>query len=382
MQTHQEPMKNKIKIMHVSGYMGIGGIEEVLLLTAKYNLKHKYDLSFVACRLKDTFISRQIENLGYPFWELGIAGRIYEPRLLTRLYTKFRQFAPQIVSIYGKISLLAVMAARMADVPIVICNEMDMNWQDCGIGLKVAAIVKRKFNRFADKYVACSEAVRRYWDRHNKGLYTVIYLPIDLADFPLPCGSSDGKSFKNGKYPVIGTVSRINPVKGHRYLIEAMPKILAKFPDLRLKIVGAGPLLEDMKALALSLGLGHAVEFTGFVDDVHQERCAMDIFLLPSISEGFPLSIMEAMAAGLPVAASEAGGIPEIVRHGETGLLFPARDPDAIAGAVTEMLSDFEASVEMGIRGRQRLIRLCSPEAYIENLDTLYRELLTAKGAC
>jgi glycosyltransferase involved in cell wall biosynthesis len=128
--------------------------------------------------------------------------------------------------------------------------------------------------------------------------------------------------------------------------------------------------------------LGRAVEFTGFVDDVHQAHYAMDIFLLPSISEGFPLSIMEAMAAGLPVAASRAGGIPEIVRHDETGLLFPAKSPDAIAEAVIKMLTDFESTRKMGVRGRQRLIQLCSPKIYIEKLDRLYQELLVAKGIC
>ena len=373
-------MSKKIRVMHVTGYIGIGGIEEVLLITAKYNLKHKYDLSFAACRIKDTFISRQIENLGYPVWELGIAGRFYELRLITSLIKQFNQYRPQIVSFYGKISMLAVIAARMADVPIVICNEMDMNWHDCGIGLKVAAVVKRKFNRFADKHVACSEAVRKYWGRQNNNQYTVIHLPIDLAEFPAPSGSYDGKSFKNGKYPVIGTVSRINPVKGHQYLIEAMPKIMAPFPNVRLKIVGAGPLLEKMKALAISLGLGKTVEFTGFVDDVHQARCSMDIFLLPSISEGFPLSIMEAMAAELPVAASRAGGIPEIVQHGETGLLFPARNPEAIADAVIKILKDCKAARRMGLRGRERVVRLCSPEIYIQKLDLLYQQLFAAKG--
>lgn len=375
-------MKERIRIMHVTGYLGIGGIEQLLLITAKHNLPHKYDISFATCRIKDNLIRRQIENLGYPVHELNITGRMYEPRLLTKMVKLFNEHRPQIVQFYSKNSILSTIAARIAGVPIIICNEMDMNWQDCGIGLKVAAAVKRKFNRFADKYVACSEAVRSYWDRQNNGLYTVIHLPIDLAGFPLPGSYSDIKSFKNGKYPVIGTVSRINPVKGHRYLIEAMPKILANFPDVRLKIVGAGPLLDKMRALATSLGLDKAVEFTGFVDDVHQARCSMDIFLLPSISEGFPLSIMEAMAAGLPVAASRVGGIPEIVRHGETGLLFPAKNPDAIAEAVIKMLTDFESSCRMGVRGRQRLMRLFTPEIYIEKLNSLYQELLIAKGIC
>ncbi len=370
-----------LKVMHICGWFGVGGVEELLLTTARFNIKEKYELNFVCCRTTDSFIRTQIEKLDCRFFELGISARVYDVRILPRLMKVFKSQKPDIVHFYGKISLLGRIAAKAAGVPVVLCNEVDMNWQNCSLGLKLLSILKKKVVfLFTDKLIACSEAVREYWDPDKTHKSMVVYLPHDAtgswkADF-----SSNGETFKNGKYPVVGTVSRITFVKGHEYLIRAMPKIISVFPSARLRIVGTGPLLKRMKKFALSLGLEKHIDFPGFVEELSKEFAAMDVFVLPSLTEGFPLSLLEAMSAGIPVVASRAGGIPEIVEHGTTGFLVPARDHAALTNTIISLLTNLENTKNIALCARKRIAQQFSPERYIYKLGKLYQELLDLKS--
>ncbi|MCB0165115.1 MAG: glycosyltransferase family 4 protein [Anaerolineae bacterium] len=350
-----------------------------MLITAKYNPREKYDLAFVACGSCEGFIGQEIKKLGYPTYGLNLTTNIYDLRLLPKLVQLLKSYKPDIVHFYFKISFLGRIAARLAGVPIIICNEVDMAWEEYGFGIGLMAHVKRRMDFLAHKVIACSNAVRDYWDRNNSNKYAVIYLPIDMAKFTKQNISANGASFKNNDYPVMGMVSRIYPGKGHEYLLKAMPKIRQSIPNAKLKIVGTGPLMSELQSLSNSLNLNGAVEFTGFIEDLSAELSAMDLFILPSLTEGFPLSIMEAMATGLPVAATPVGGIPEMIEPGETGMLFPTKNPDALADAVVEILRDPENAKRMGQQGRQKAIKQYSPEIYIKQLDELYQELLTTK---
>jgi len=364
--------------MHVSGQLDVGGLDELLWITAKFNLQEKYDLAFTACQSRDGYISRQIQKLGYCVYGLNITQRIYDLRIIPRLIRIFNIYKPHIVHIYFKINFFGRIAAKMAGVPITICHEVDMDWE--GYGLRIIAMIKRKLGFLADKVIASSMAVRKYWDKKGSKKYLVVYEPCDLTKFPRINYLSNGNSYKNGEYPVLGTVSRIWPRKGHEDLIRAMPKIIEAFPSTRLKIVGTGPLMTEMKSLVESLGLWKIIQFTGFVEDVYQALFSMDVFVFPTLTEAFPISVMEAMAVELPIAASAVGGIPEMIEHGKTGLLFSAGNPDSLAKAVIEMLSDYERAILMGKRAKQKVIKEFSPELYIKKLDSLYQELLEAKG--
>jgi glycosyltransferase involved in cell wall biosynthesis len=373
-------MRDKIHIMHCYGAIrtnGFGGVERLLLITAKFNLKTKYDLSFTVFRIKEGFIE-DIEKLGYPVYELKLTNAIYDLRVILKLIKLLRMYKPHIVHFYGKSNFFGRIAAKIAGIPIIICNEVDM--VEFGI-LKYLSMLKRHLDFLPDKVIACSEAVRKYRDKKNSEKYVVIHSPFDLTDFPNGISLSTGNSFKNGEYPVIGTVARISPEKGHKYLIQAMPKILEAFPTARLKIIGTGgPFMREMKALAESLGLGESIEFTGYVEDLYSALFSLDVFVLASLTDAFPISVLEAMAVELPVAASAVDGIPEMITHGETGLLFPSKNSDALAETVIDLLSDIEKAKRMGKEARQNIVSKFTGQMYTQKLDALYQELLEAKG--
>ncbi|MCI5140924.1 MAG: glycosyltransferase family 1 protein [Candidatus Electrothrix sp. ATG1] len=142
--------------------------------------------------------------------------------------------------------------------------------------------------------------------------------------------------------PVIGIISRIEKVKGIKYLLQAMPKIINEFPDITLLIVGDGSEKSSLKAESRQLDIEKNVIFTGARDDIPEVFQVLDIYLLPSLSEGLPMGLLEAMAAGCPVIATAIGGVPSVIKHGVTGVLIPKKNPVAIAKEVIYLLSNYD----------------------------------------
>lgn len=371
-------MHEKIRIMHVAWGLDKGGVEELLFITAKFNLQQKYEVAFTTWASKKGVISEKIEKLGYPVFELNVSSRILDLRAVPKLLRILRTYRPDIVHFYAKIGFSGRIVAKLAGVPHIICNEVDLFARNASLNLRLLAVLKRHTDFLADKVIACSKAVRQYWDPKNSSRYTIMYLPIDTGKLSVtPVNTSaHGGPFKTASAPVIGIVSRMHPGKGHEYLIKAMPQILNAYPNARLRVIGTGILQTELENLARSLNISLSVDFKGFVEDLFPEFFTMDLFVLPSLSEGFPLSIMEAMAMGVPVAATPVGGIPELIIPGETGELFAEKDPDSLAETVIRMLGDYENTVATGLRGKNKVLSECTPEAYIKNLDCLYQELL------
>ena len=179
----------------------------------------------------------------------------------------------------------------------------------------------------------------------------------------------------------IGTVGRLAEQKGFRYLIEAFPRVVAAHPDVHLSIAGEGPLEEELKAQVASLGMQDSITFLGNRRDIPQLLSTFDLFVLPSIYESFPFTILEAMAAGRAVISTTVDGIPESIIEGETGLLDPSRSPEPLAEAILSLLPDPERCAQMGRAGRQRVQAHFTIQAMYDNVEPLYRECMAKKAA-
>jgi len=157
--------------------------------------------------------------------------------------------------------------------------------------------------------------------------------------------------------PLLGCVSRFESFKGLNYLIEAMPTILKRFPYLRLVLVGDGCDMSNLKQLVAKMGLQEQVIFTGAIQAsrIPDVLSKIDLFIHPSIKEGTPLSIIEALAACKPVIATDVGGTSELVRNSLTGLLIPPASPSAIVDAVTYMLTNWRAARAMAVNGQKKI---------------------------
>ncbi|MBD3368055.1 MAG: glycosyltransferase [Candidatus Eisenbacteria bacterium] len=253
------------------------------------------------------------------------------------------------------------------------------------LGATVLTGLVRRTNRMVDRIIVVSEDSRRRYLRSYRppaDKVVAIHNGIDLTRFQ-KVGPRDEVRAELGLDAsdlAATVVGRLTPGKGHDTLLDAAPAVLEAVPSLRLLLVGNGPLEEETRARADALGLGERVLFTGFRDDVPDLLAASDLFVLPSHGESFPLTVLEAMAAGLPVIASDVGGICEAVDHGRSGLLVPAAEPEALADALRRLGGDAGLRREMGERGRVRVERDFDERRSIEAVRSLYEDLDDADG--
>ena len=181
----------------------------------------------------------------------------------------------------------------------------------------------------------------------------------------------------SGERPTVGFIGRLVDQKGCEYLLQAAPAILQAHPDARFLLVGDGPERARLESMARELDIDNAVVFTGYQADPAAMIEAMDIVVMPSIYDPFPLVTLEAMILGRPVVGAAVGGIPEAVEDGRTGVLVPSRDPAAIAREVNGLIENPETSVAMGAAGRQSAQARFSPQVISAQFADLYRELLS-----
>jgi glycosyltransferase involved in cell wall biosynthesis len=173
-----------------------------------------------------------------------------------------------------------------------------------------------------------------------------------LAFPPQPDRQKIRQEFGITQGPVLVTIARLTEQKGHRYLLQTFPDLLKTWPQLCCLFVGEGELHDALRCIAINLGVERACRFVGVREDIADILAAADLFVLPSLSEGFPFVLLEALAMGRPVVASRVNGIPELIEDHKTGLLVPPRDPQALARAIREVLSDPTAASKMGAEGR------------------------------
>jgi glycosyltransferase involved in cell wall biosynthesis len=269
----------------------------------------------------------------------------------------------------------ALLAARLACVPAVLCTLQIVPEQRSAFHLRLEW---RVLGRSIDWIVAVSEITRqRLVDFLDLPANKVVVVPnaVELDRYAQPDSLSRIEVLGSVGIPasalVIGSAARLAPQKGLSYLIDAVPEICAREPTVHVVLIGDGPLRAQLEAQADRLGVEDRVHFVGFTKDVPRWLNALDVFVLPSLFEGLPLSILEAMAAGLPVVATAVDGTPEAVDDGVTGILIPPEDSRAIAEAVLRLLQNPKLRTEQGRAARERAGQF-SLETLAQRISGLY----------
>jgi glycosyltransferase involved in cell wall biosynthesis len=274
----------------------------------------------------------------------------------------------------------ASVLGRIARVPVVIAHEH--MWAYNGGGLR-PLIDRELIARLADTFVAVSQQGRR-------SMIEVERIPAErvvVVTNGIPeMAAGDGARIRDElgippQAPLVGSVGHLRAEKAYEVLIEAAGELLPERPQLRVLIAGEGPERDSLERLSATLELGAAVTLAGARDDIPDLLAALDVAVCCSDFEGGPLSVMEYMAAGLPVVATRVGGLPELVRDGETGVLVPARDPRALALALAELLDDPVRRRELGAAGRELVRSDYGIDAWVASLESLYLSLLERKCA-
>lgn len=179
---------------------------------------------------------------------------------------------------------------------------------------------------------------------------------------------------------IVGVVGNLYPVKGHQYLIDGIPAILEKCPNTSFVFAGRGQLEPHLKEQVNRLGVDAKVFFLGLRQDIPRILAMLDVFVLPSLSEGLSMAILEAMIAGKPVVATQVGGNPELVLDGKTGFLVPPGNSQALAASVVALLTNTERAIQLAEEGKRRAEEQFSLQAMVRAYQELYDECLESKG--
>ena len=298
-----------------------------------------------------------------------------------KLYKLFRQLKPQIVHSRNLAALEAQVPAWAAGVPVRIHGEHGRDVGDLDGSNVLYQRMRRCYRPFVHHYLALSRDLADYLVRKvrvpSKAI-TQVYNGVDTERFQPAAepGRIDGCPFDPAQHWIVGTVGRMQPVKDQIMLAQAFVQALAVAPQLstrlRLVMAGDGPLRAQSQAVLEAAGVAPLAWLPGERTDVADLMRGLHAFALPSLAEGISNTILEAMASGLPVIATDVGGNADLVAHGQTGHIVPSADPAAMAACLIRLASDPDSSRAMGLAGRQRVLAHFSMQAMMSAYQSVY----------
>jgi len=371
-----------VRVVHVDGEKGFSGGEVQLFLLMERLRRQGIDQVLVVRR--GGLAGARAREAGYEVREapMGSSADLGGVAVLRRL---FRELRPDVLHFHtSRAHVLGAFAALGLGIPArVVTRRMDYP-------LRRDPVVRFLYGRAVDRVVAISEAVRREVLRLGIPGERVVLIPsgVEVERFA-PLRERDAAARKAARAalgipaddrPVAGTAASLHRRKGHDVLLRAAARLAATGTACHLVIAGEGPERDALRALADELGLlGDGpvrVHLAGQVSPAEMVLGALDLFVLASRKEGLGVAALEAMAAGLPVVASRVGGLAESVVDGETGLLVPPEDPEALATAMSALLRDPDRRARLGAAGARRVAERYSADAMAAANLALYRELL------
>jgi glycosyltransferase involved in cell wall biosynthesis len=359
----------KIKVLQLVEDMRLGGLERFIAMLAEGLDKEKYDVE-VWCIAEGGSVADELKKAGVQVRVLGIP-TYHSPSAILKLTREVKKAAPDIIHTHGYFaSTIGRIAAKLAGAPVVITHLHTT----FSLRRFRNVAIDRFLNLFTDKIICISKEVRDTFINAGyriEGKAVVIYTGVDSRKYAL--------SDHDGTHNVLSIVASLFPHKGHAYLLEAVSMLAKDFPDLTLQVIGEGCLRNELEETCKALGLSSRVRFLGKRNDIPELLSRSSLFVLPSLREGLGVAIIEAMASGLPVVASDVGGIKEVVADGLSGLLCPPGDAEALARAIRRLLSDPQMMERMGRRGREICEERFRVETMLEKVGTLYTELVKEK---
>jgi len=334
-----------VAVLHVCDKFGVAGssIHGVSRLFSWWFPRYdpsRFEVGLVGLK-KEEPASRRLAEQGIPVHHLG-RGR-FDPRILTDLIGLARERRVRLLHVHGYAAAdFGRLAARAVGAALVLHEHFADPRMPAYQGL-----ADRALSHLTHRAIAVSRSTRDFLvnERHVPAeKVRLIWNGAPLDEFA-PVSRERALAVRRelglgDDSPVVGSIGRLNTQKGHAFLLEAAPAVLAAHPAVRFLVVGDGDLMASLQAQAHGLGLGDRVRFAGHRADVPDLLGAIDVLAIPSLYEGTPLALFEAMAAGKAIVATAVDGCAEILEDGSTARLVPPRDPKALATALVSLLAD------------------------------------------
>jgi glycosyltransferase involved in cell wall biosynthesis/SAM-dependent methyltransferase len=384
----------RVKVLQVITRMDHGGSADDTARIVKGMSRDKYENHFL-CGSMDQLSETELREL-----KNTCAGFTIEPSLkrnpnpihdlkaLWRLFRFIRKGRFDIVHTHtAKAGFVGRLAAWLAGTPVIVHSTHGHVFYGYfgKLKTKIFVTMEKIAAKVSDRVLCLTELeiddhIELGIGFHELFRYVYSGVPLDVFSKPVKSREEVRASLGlPGDAIVIGTVARIDPVKGIRYAVEAFQQLYKEHPRAHLVLVGDGGDRPALEAAAREYGISDRTHFLGHRTDVPDLLHAMDIFLLPSLNEGYGKAIVEAMCAGLPVVATRVGGVPELIKDGETGLLVSPADPAAIARAVGGLIRDTEQRHRLAAAANRNVTDIFGVEAMIRRHDEIYTEFLRTR---
>ena len=364
-------------VAHIVYRLDVGGLENILIELVR-NLPHDEFRHVIICIADYTDFSTRVPR-DVPLYALhkppGLGLGVF-----ARLWRLLRRLRPEIVHTSNLAALECQPVAALAGVRARVHAEHGWDMGDLdGTNAKHRRL-RRWLSRWVHRHVTVSAHLARYLIEAAQipeqrvqhivnGVDTKRFRPRD----------ADAEEQTRDTF-VIGSIGRLTPVKDQRTLIAAFAglreRIPNHFPALRLVLLGDGPEAERLREQVATAGIEAQTWMPGNRNDIAEQLQQLDLFVLPSLAEGIPVTVLEAMATGLPVVASRVGGLPELIDHGVTGTLLEPGNPDALSAILAAYVEDPERARREGARARERVEPTFSLPRMIDAYANLYRSLL------
>jgi glycosyltransferase involved in cell wall biosynthesis len=361
-------------VLHAIETGGPGGAERMLIHLAT---GLGPDFRSEAVLIRDRWLGAALRGRGVPVTILRYTSKRFAGTLRD-LVTLIRTQKVAVLHTHEFfMNTLGLMASWLTGVPLVATVHGRNHYPDKAR----RRLTYRLVGEFAGRLVTVSEANKRFLAEQvgipPRRIEVIANgVPVD-ASAPAATLSALRESLNIDPHDsVVGAVGSLYPVKGHKYLIDAMPSILSRFPQTVFVMVGQGGLRAELEAQAERLGITAHLRFLGHREDVHDLLSIYDIFVLPSLSEGMPLALLEAMAVGLPAVATRVGGVPEVLEDRKTGFLVPPGDSAALADTIMTLLADPPLAKGLGHAARHLAVSRFSVAGMVRAYEGVYSQLI------
>ncbi len=364
-------------ILYLSTSSGPGGAERVINnLTASLNPER---FRAILCLFRPGWLQERSESCGIRTFILPTHG-MTDWRWAIQFKRLLRQEQVDLIHAHEfDANVQGAFVAALSGVPLVATvHGKNYYWERLRRRLAYRWVSRRA------TMVAVSEDLKQFIVEKvgiSSSRVKVLYNGVDV----LPqCDRAEVEKFRKDlglpvSHKIVGVVGNLYPVKGHQYLIDAIPSILKKCPETSFVFAGRGQLEEELRAQVCRLGVKERVIFLGLRQDIPRILGVIDVFVLPSLSEGLSMAILEAMIVGKPVVATQVGGNPELVLNGETGFLVPPKDSQALTSSVVTLLTNRQQAAEFSERGKYRAEGQFSLRTMVRAYESLYDECLESR---
>ena len=376
----------RINVLHIIEQLPLtGGAENLLWVLARNIDRSKFNLIFCCLKGKG-YIAHRLNEEGFKILYLGN----YRLRhFYKKIIDIIRLIKTKKVDIIHTHLILANKWGRMLAIlspHTKICKTEHATylefWKNGKLKNRTSYLILDKLlDRFTNRIIYVSRAQREIVNngKYNSLKHVMIYNAFNEERFSIKKTKASIRDFYgySNNDIVIGTVGRLVFSKGHEDIFTAVNGIKKDYPEIKIMVIGHGT--EKSKLMHLSDKFGLDTLFLSDRYDVPELMKAMDIYVQPSFHEAFGITIAEAMFSGLPVIASNVGGIPEVVKDGETGILVPPQDPKALSEAIITLIQNPEMARTMGEKGREVAASKFSGERYARDMENLYASLINEK---